>query len=179
MPSLVVTQALPGSGKTVITSYLEKEFDFTRLSVEDYLRARHGKDWWEKGKKKGELWWENAWQKGVFEPAKQSLARKRSVTVDTTAGATKWLLEKYRLETLFLKSKAEGYLLELEVKPAIRYARISQRHGISLKEARKWDSIYNWNSRWKPGPPIKILKYPNNVPEDLERIKSSLKKSFR
>lgn len=175
MSILVVTQALPGAGKTEITSYLAKERGFTRLCIEDVLRKQLGRDWWTIVKKKNPWWWKAAWDRHIFQPMEKALSKGRSVAVDTTIGATKWPENHYRIESLFYHApKATHCLLEISARPSIRYQRISRRHGISLAKASKWDSSYIWRKRWVPPKNVKLLKFNNNTPKDLEKMKKSL-----
>ena len=181
MSFLIVTQALPGSGKTIITSFLQRQFNFIRLSVEDDLRKRYGKNWWATVKKNSPWWWHEEFQKALFRPTEESLRKGRNVVVDTVIGATKSPENHYRIENLFLRNrKAESYLLEIVAKSSIRYRRIAERNRISMVKAKGWDNTYLWRKRWQPqGIPVKVLRYTNNTPKDLERIKKDLKSIFK
>lgn len=179
MPFLVVTQALPGAGKTVVTTYLQ-QLGFVRLCLEDNLRKKYGKDWWIKAKKKSSWWWFEEFEKTIFKPARGSLKQGRSVVVDTVIGATKWPENHYRIENLFLRNgQANRYLLEIVARPSLRHKRIAERNRIRPAQAKKWDENYSWGKRWQPrGIPVKILQYKNNTPSDMETIKNDLKKNF-
>ena len=181
MPFLVVTQALPGAGKTVITRFLEQECGFARLCLEEYLMGKLGRGWWVRVKGKDDFWWQSLYENRVFHPTEQSLKEGKSMAIDTTAGATKWMVNHYRIQELFLRGgKAEKYILEIQANPEIRHQRIAQRHGISLKAAKKWDENYVWKRRWQPANPgVAVLQYTNNTHHDLERIKKDLRGRFK
>jgi len=181
-PYLVITQGIPGSGKTVIARYLKKELGFVHLGTEEYLKRRFGTNRFVKTRKKSDWWWEEVWNRSVVSKCAKALASGKSVVVDTTNGALKWPVGRYRVENLFLRfPQAQRYLLEITAPRKIMIDRISKRSKVSPKKALDWFELYDWKRRWRPTKnlPVKVLIYKNRTEEDLQKIEKRLKLLFK
>jgi len=174
MPYVIVTQALPGAGKSVVSRYLERELGFVRLSPEDYYEEKLGPQWHQK-LEHNPRYTIDAF-KAVLKGRNSALQKGKSVVVDTARGViTESPDHRKKILDKIFNCTAEKYLLEIFVDPAILARRISRRESISLKEAKAWLSPYSWESRYVPPTDVTIIGYTNR---DFEDIKNDLRDRF-
>jgi predicted kinase len=149
--NLVVFTGYAGSGKSTISKYLA-ETGFKSVNSEDFL----GKE---------DIW-------GSICNRRDSYLQEGSdVVIDTTS-----YNNKIRQRLLSSKCPCEKYLIWIKADDSIRKERIRTRPATWGKLGYE---IEGWKKMWedpKSGKEYTLLEYENNTPQDLEFIKSDLKR---
>jgi len=175
-PSLVVLTGYPSSGKSTLSKYLQKEYDFTVISADDLRHSMFGEGYFNlKELPNGNLKEDLVWQM-IGRGKMEALNRGLDVLIDTTA-----MVDEVRYlhldTTIPYKGSliANKYLLWVDTDREV----IGERN---LKRGRSNDPLKWWDEHWTD--PVLgndnclLLRLRNNTEEDLQRIYDALDKEF-
>ena len=163
--NLLVLTGYPTCGKSTVSKFLEQELGYTRLSGDDISIELFGHTYPYTENEDPERIWET-----IYQRRDQALRDGQNVVIDTTG-----YNEQRRRELFDTPTEVERYLGWLQVNPET----ISRR-----QEGRQWnqDSVDQWKSYvgWEDPRQngYRFLVYQNNSPEDLEQIKTDLRKQL-
>lgn len=171
-PTLVVTTGYPCSGKSTVSAYLNRIFDFMVVSSDDLRKDLFNiSDFLEflrkdkRARQKENVLW------NVVNTAKcEALHSGLDVIVDSCASAHISRADLLSTENL----NVQKYLLYLKVKKDI----LMQRN----KDKGRKDPITLWEKYWqepKPSRGYTLLAYNNNTAEQLRYIFKDLEKRFK
>ena len=177
MAKLVVFTGYPTCGKSTLSRFLDQDLGFIRLSGDEISEELFGHTHpYADNEDPEEIW------KTIYRRRDRLLAKGRDVVIDTTA------YDEQRRSGLFAASaQTEKYLVWLQVSPETMARRAKGREW-TADDMELWKAQVGWEDP-QEGPCLPqqtkpqeggyhLLVYANDVPDDLERIKSDLRKQF-
>ena len=165
MPRLVAVAALPASGKSTITGYMEQELGFVRLSGDEEMETEYGGPGWY-GKISEEQ------KRAAFErlcrKRNECLRAGRDVVIDTTG-----YCERFRKDNLGTGEPCRKYLIWIKLDPGA-HAALIRKKGWAPGVIEKWKKERAWED------PKESSEYQLIVCENwgLEHLKQDLRNRF-
>lgn len=176
-PDLVVLTGYPSSGKSTVSKYFQKEYDFTIISADDLRHSMFGEGYFNlKEIPKGDLKEDLVWQ--MIDYAKMSALRKGlDILIDTTA-----MVDEVRDVHLNTTINGQGSILANKYLIWVDTDRnvIGERN---IKRGRSNDPLKWWDDNWTDPEIVKenclLFRLRNNGEEDLQRIYKAIDREFR
>ena len=165
MPRLVAVTALPASGKTTITRYMEQSLGFVRLSGDEEMEAKYG----------GQGWYGRITEEQKI-AAFERLCRKRDeylragrdVVIDTTG-----YCEGFRKENLGTQQPCKKYIIWIKLAPGA-HAALIRKKGWAPGVVEKWSAERKWEDP-KESREYALIVYENR---STEQIMKDLRDTF-
>ena len=165
MAKLVVFTGYPTCGKSTLSKFLDHDLGFIRLSGDEISEELFGHTYPYAGGEDPERIWDT-----IYRRRDRLLAKGKNVVIDTTAYD-----ERRRSELFAASAQTEKYLVWLQVSPETMAGRAKGREWAE-DDIELWKAQVGWEDPQKGG--YHLLVYANDVPDDLERIKSDLRKQL-